>query len=265
MLIGTFLAAAFALVEAPLAVRLLPGLAATLVLPGYAMSVALFPDRDFNTAERLAISFGLSLALIVVVSILISWTPWGFRSAPLTLGLAGTTVGLCVIAEWRRQRTPARPSGLVLPQERPTLRPSLNSVPFPLVTLVFLLALAGSGVALAVFPPARVTEFYALGADGLAENYPHRVVAGRPSALAVGIVNGEGRPTRFRVSVMLDGQTVGAAGPITLDDRGVWRGNLDFAVPVVGSGQELEAVLFKGDSVEPYRLLRLWVDAVPAP
>src|SRR5690349_8068267 len=265
ILVGTLVAAALALVEAPDAIRLLPGLAATLLLPGYALSVALFPDRDFDIPERLALAFGLSLALVVVLSIVISWSPWGFRSTSIVVGIAGTTIALSVIAEWRRRSTTARPMTVASSPGPSTSLPFLASVPFPILTLLVVFGLAASGLALAMFPAPAVTEFFAVGRSGTSEQSPQRVVAGEQSTLGVGIKNGEGRPARFRVAVMVDGQSVGTTGPISLEDREEWRGNVHFTVIAPGPGQRLDVGLYKEDSLAPYRSLRFWVDALPGP
>jgi uncharacterized membrane protein len=262
---GTLVAAALALLDAPDAIRLLPGLAATLLLPGYALSVALFPDRDFDIPERLGLAFGLSLAVVVVLSILISWSSWGFRTTPIILGLTGATIALSVVAEWRRRSTTARPTTAMPSGASSTSLPLLASVPFPVLTLVVVFGLAASGIALAMFPPSGVTEFYAVSGSASSEQSPQQVVAGEQSTLGVGIKNGEGRPARFRVAVTLDGQSVGTTGPISLEDREEWRGNVDFAVTTPGPGQRLDVRLYKEGSLEPYRSLRFWVDALPSP
>jgi uncharacterized membrane protein len=264
VLLGTVVAATLALVGPPDPVRVLPGLAATLFLPGYALSIALFPDAEFDTPERLALAFGLSLALIVVAAILLLWVPWRSEAVPI-VGIAGMTVAFCLVAELRR-RTPGHGSSAqaAIPRDHSALPTGLAGVLFPVFTLVVILALAGGGISLALYPPSRATEFYALGVEGLSEKYPSQVVAGRPSVLNIGIVNGEARPTTFRVDVNLGAETAGTTGPMALDEEEEWRGSVEFVVPSAGVDQQLAVVLYKGDSLEPFRRLRLWVDAAPS-
>ena len=204
----------------PLAVRLLPGLAATLVLPGYAMSVALLPDRDFNTAERLAVSFGLSLALIVVVSILISWTPWGFRSGAPHTGPCGhnrwsvrdhrmATAKNACSTEWSRVTSrSARRASTIIGIFRPV--PARH---FGIPTRVGRLGCRVGSVSSLAHDRVLRTRRRAAWPRTI---HTASLSAGPQEALAVGIVNGEGRPTRFRVSVMLDGQTVGCRPALSL-------------------------------------------------
>ena len=145
-LLGTVVAATLALVGAPDPVRVPPGLAATLFLPGYALSIALFPDAEFDTPERLALAFGLSLALIVVAAILLLWVPWRSEAVPV-VGIAGMTVAFCLVAEWRRRTPGHRSSGqAAIPRDRSALPTVLAGVPFPVFTLVVIFALAGGGI-----------------------------------------------------------------------------------------------------------------------
>jgi uncharacterized membrane protein len=264
VLIGTLVATAFALVGAPEPLRVAPGLAAVLFLPGYALSIALFPEREFDTPERGALAFGLSLAVVAILGIPVLWDPLRFEYLPL-IGLPVATVGFCLVAEWRRRAgysnsMPAAPASGELSRAGARLR----GVPFPVVTLLAIFTLGGATVAYVLFPSAPVTEFYTVEAEGLMQDRPRQITAGEESAIDIGIVHDAATSETYRVTVMIGSDTVGSAGPITFDRAGEWRGTVDFNVPAAGLGQELTAVLYRGDSQEPYRLLRLWIDAAPA-
>lgn len=56
-------------------------------LPGYTFVKVLFPGRELDSIERIALSFGLSLALILPVGLLLNYSPWGLRLVPITLSL----------------------------------------------------------------------------------------------------------------------------------------------------------------------------------
>jgi uncharacterized membrane protein len=68
-------------------------------LPGYAFIKALFPeqlpvktsDKDLDTIERIALSVGMSLALVPMVGLLLNYTPWGIRLTPIVLSLLALT------------------------------------------------------------------------------------------------------------------------------------------------------------------------------
>lgn len=75
-------------------------------LPGYALIKALFPENKTivekqnspDTIERSALSIGLSLALVPIVGLLLNYSPWGIRLAPITLSLLALTLILATVA-----------------------------------------------------------------------------------------------------------------------------------------------------------------------
>jgi hypothetical protein len=73
-----------------------------LFIPGYLAVEALFPNRqELDGLERLALSVGLSLALIPLVGLLLNYTPWGIRLTPIVISLSLLTIGLAVTALYR--------------------------------------------------------------------------------------------------------------------------------------------------------------------
>lgn len=83
-------------------------------LPGYAFIKALFPAslpftkglartldtsrQNLDIIERIALSIGMSLALVPIVGLLLNYTPWGIRLTPITLSLAALTLALATAA-----------------------------------------------------------------------------------------------------------------------------------------------------------------------
>src|SRR5919204_538771 len=83
------------------------GLALALLLPGHALTAAAFPRRDdLEPLERLALSFGLSVATAVLVGLGLSYTPWGAKLLPILLSLALFIVATSATAYYRRRRLP---------------------------------------------------------------------------------------------------------------------------------------------------------------
>src|SRR5207247_2247723 len=87
-------------------------LAILLVLftPGYALVAALFPkNSEVDWIERIALSFGLSIAIIPLLGLLLNFTPWGLRFVPIVVMIALLTLVFGCAAYWRRMRlTPDR-------------------------------------------------------------------------------------------------------------------------------------------------------------
>jgi len=76
-----------------------------LFIPGYVAVEALFPKgRELDGIERLALSVGLSLAMVPLVGLLLNYTPWGIRLDPIMVSLTILTIGLALVAFVRRFR-----------------------------------------------------------------------------------------------------------------------------------------------------------------
>ena len=94
-------------------VRYVLGAIFILWLPGYAFIKALFPvklpiktaDKNLDAIERIALSSGMSLALVPIVGLLLNYTPWGIRLAPITLGLTDLTLIFATAAVARENQS----------------------------------------------------------------------------------------------------------------------------------------------------------------
>jgi hypothetical protein len=76
-----------------------------LFIPGYVAVEALFPKgRELDRIERLALSVGLSLALVPLVGLLLNYTPWGIRLDPIMFSLTTLTIALALVGFARRFR-----------------------------------------------------------------------------------------------------------------------------------------------------------------
>ncbi|MEM3437498.1 MAG: DUF1616 domain-containing protein [Nitrososphaerales archaeon] len=74
-----------------------------LYLPGYSLIEALYPRKeDLEGLERLALSIGLSLAIVPLVGLILNYTPWGIRLEPIIISLAILTSMLALIAALRK-------------------------------------------------------------------------------------------------------------------------------------------------------------------
>ena len=87
---------------AALYLRYVFGSALVLFLPGFALIEALYPKRELDELTRLALSIGLSLALVPLVGLVLNYTPWGIRLLPVSISIAGLTAVLLCVALKRR-------------------------------------------------------------------------------------------------------------------------------------------------------------------
>ncbi|WP_243671324.1 DUF1616 domain-containing protein [Vulcanisaeta sp. JCM 16161] len=76
-----------------------------LFMPGYALVEALYPRGDeLSPLERLALSIGLSLAIVPLIGLVLNYTPWGIRFIPIVVSTNAVTIALLTIALVRKAR-----------------------------------------------------------------------------------------------------------------------------------------------------------------
>jgi len=74
-----------------------------LFLPGYSLIEALYPKKEeLMPLERLALSIGLSLALVPLVGLFLNYTPFGIRLDPVVFSLTFLTLFFMLIASYRK-------------------------------------------------------------------------------------------------------------------------------------------------------------------
>ncbi|MGB9693949.1 MAG: DUF1616 domain-containing protein [Fervidobacterium sp.] len=86
--------------------RYILGAIFVLWLPGYTFIRALFPtksltkksENNLDIVERIALSLGMSLALVPIIGLLLNYTPWGIRLTPIVLSLLALTLVFATIA-----------------------------------------------------------------------------------------------------------------------------------------------------------------------
>ncbi|MHB1417623.1 MAG: DUF1616 domain-containing protein [Chloroflexota bacterium] len=261
--VASLLAAALAASGGPLVLRLPLGLLAVLLLPGYGLSVALFPGRDrLDGIGRVAFAFGSSLAMVIVLALGLNYTPWQLTYGALTASVTVVTLALSALGHWRTRhlRIDAKVR-LRIPRTVLDGGPSRRAV--LIVGAAGLLATLSLALTLAV-PPAPYSEFYMVGEEGLAKDYPRAVEAGVTFGVDVGVANQERSPATYEIEVTAQGRTVANTPSIELAPNETWTGAVSFALSKVGKDQRVDLVLFKGEDRRPYRQLQLWVDVGPA-
>jgi len=85
-------------------IRWLSGSILLFFLPGYALLHLLFPGRkEKSSLERFVLSIGLSLAIIPLIGLILTYTPWSLSSVPVVLCIAAFSIGVlagAVIRKW---------------------------------------------------------------------------------------------------------------------------------------------------------------------
>ena len=107
----------------------------------------------------------------------------------------------------------------------------------------------------------RFTEFYILGTEGKAADYPRELEVGEEAGVTVGIVNHEHEPVSYRVEVRVGGVENNEVGPVVLEHEQKWEGAVSFTPDKAGDNQKVEFILYKGGETVPcLEPLHLWID-----
>ncbi|MBN1933724.1 MAG: DUF1616 domain-containing protein [Anaerolineae bacterium] len=257
-------------------VRLALGLTFVLFVPGYALQATVFPrDGELDGPERWALSFGLSIAVIPPLALILDRLPWGIRLWPIVIGEGLLIAVFSVAALWRRKRLPPEaryginvkinPKGWWGAQDR------INRVLYGVLAGTLVMAIIStSAIVIRPKPGDFFTEFYILGEEGLAELYPREAAPGEMLSVTMGLHNLERNAHTYRVEIWAvdiweNRQVqVGAAGPFELAREQRVEQPVTWAMPWTGQDQQVEFRLFsdiqKDATDQPYRLLRLWLN-----
>ncbi|MCW3999768.1 MAG: DUF1616 domain-containing protein [Candidatus Bathyarchaeota archaeon] len=86
-------------------VRYVLGGVFVLFLPGFMLISALYPrSEELDMLERVALSIGLSLALVPLVGLGLNYTPWGIRLEPIVASMALLVEALALATVTRKFR-----------------------------------------------------------------------------------------------------------------------------------------------------------------
>jgi uncharacterized membrane protein len=213
-------------------VRVLFAIALVAILPGYALTTAIFVRYPLGFAEKVAFSCGLSLGLAAVGGLLLHFTRWGLQSASWIVLLGGITL----IA-----------NGLALARIRPTAKVDLSVIHVPLrLHQILLIALAGvvmTGAYLTARagaenrPVPRYTQVWVLWADET------------QTEITLGIHNHEAVPRQYRLQLSTRQGQVHEWPVVTLAAGETWHASYTPSPPI-SEADFIMATLYRLDIPE---------------
>ena len=244
--------------------RIILGLPFLLFFPGYTLVVALFAKKEaIGSIERVALSFGLSIAVVPLIGLVLNYTPLGVRVEPVLYSVA-LFIFITSIITWLRRRQLPEPErfGIEFQMRLPGWGGgSWDKMLSIILTLTILGALGTLGYAIARPKIGeRFTEFYIEGLGGEAADYPEELVVGEEGKVIIAIINREHETITYRVEVVIDGVKNNGVGPVTLDHDGEWEEIVGFTPGRAGDNQKVEFLLYRQGQSDVYQRLHLWVD-----
>ncbi len=243
--------------------RIVLGLPFVLFSPGYILITALFPRKEnLSDIERIALSFGLSLAVVPLNGLVLNYLPWGINLTSILYSLSIFII-LTSVAAWLRQRKLSE-------DEKFSVRISFGSWSGQnllgkvlSVVLVFtVIGLLGVIVYTIAVPRTsdQYTEFYVLNMEGKATNYTDELRPGETGYVILGVINHERQVVSYTIEIQIDGKTSDTVGPMTLEHEEKRESVVEFKPQKIGARQKVEFLLFRDESNEPYLRLHLWIN-----
>lgn len=248
--------------------RIIFGLCLVLFFPGYTLLSAIFPKkRDLSGVERIALSFGLSIAVVPLIGLILNYTLWGITLYPILISITGFILACSAVA-WRRQlRLPLEERFSITFSFKLPQWAGMGKLDKALSVGLAIAIVASLGFLAYVIaqpkPSEKFAEFYVLGPEGKAENYPRELMVGEEATVILGIVNHEHQPTSYRVEIDINGNRDKELAIGILADEEKWEQEVSFVLDETGLNQKVEFWLYKGEETEPClkEPLQLYIDA----
>lgn len=250
--------------------RLVLTLIAVLAVPGYFWQIALFPRRSsLESWERSALVVGLSASSIPPLAMVLDGLLHVSLHVETILAAVTIWTGFGILAAYARRRA-------VPADHRFHVRFAAARLSVRLrrdrtgALLIAGLALATGVWALALLltynaqgPGRSFTEFYVLGTESLAQNYPSALRVGSPTLLTTTVINRESHAAQYVVMARIADQVLGQSDPVTV----AAGASADLTVTVLPLAKDtdvpLDLDLMRDGQTGVYRRLRLWVDVLP--
>jgi uncharacterized membrane protein len=251
-----------------LLIRVGLGLMTMFFVSGYLFQAALLPKRNaVSLSERLILSFGLSIAIIPPLAVLINLSQWGMRYETVTIGYLFVILLLYFISLFRKYSLPKEErsrfdiainpkrtwSGLTA-TSRKLGKLFIAATSIGLLTGIFIFTIPRSD--------QYFTEFFLLGQNGRAQEYPNQVLLGESINIVVGISNQEKIAGNYRVEIQQGETSLSQTGPYFLQKGQEIQDIIQFTPQSAGNNVEIRFLLFLDSGVSPYRQLSLYLNVI---
>jgi uncharacterized membrane protein len=193
--------------------RIMISLPMIIFIPGYLSVFALFPskktEKGLEDVERIALSIGVSMAIVPLIGLILINTPWGIGLLPIvfSLELFAFIVGFIALYRWLHTSPEDRyrlTINVTLTKQETKGDKILTAI------LVFFIIIAVGLVVYVISTPKQgehFTEFYILGPSHIASDYPSNLTIGKNTSVILGIINHEYTPVNYTIEVWLSNQS----------------------------------------------------------
>lgn len=235
-------------------------------LPGYTLTAALYPRKqEINFTERIGLSLMISLLTTLLLGIILNYFGFSDILRSIITFSAILTIIATTLAYARRLKISSNERfDLELTESWKNLKESLwnkGSGKLSVILIFLLLASVVATIYLIAYPnPGEsFTEFYLLGPNGKAADYPTNLTAGETGNVTIGIVNHEHQNTSYKIVITSNGKELNEIN-ITLNNEEKQEIPYNFTVSDT-STKKIEFLVYKlPDENNVYLSTRLWVN-----
>jgi uncharacterized membrane protein len=79
-----------------------------LFLPGYTVIELLLQKKALGRIEKIALSIGLSMAIVPAIGLVVNFTPWGLALTPVVLALTLPIIAFLIMSRYAKFSYPSR-------------------------------------------------------------------------------------------------------------------------------------------------------------
>ncbi len=219
-----------------------------LVLPGYALTCALFPKRALGILECVVFSLALSLVIVILGGLTLNWMPFGLHTRSWSVLLSGITLIASTVALIRRRGQYISASAWLRVDLGLNFRQGLL---LGLAAIVVCGAGAVSYRGAAQQPFPGFTQLWILPAGE----------ASTKNTIRLGVSNMELTAMEYNLSVNMDGKVVKVWPSIYLKLNEKWEATLVLPQTTHTRTVRVEALLYQTRApTKIYRHVVLWLD-----
>jgi uncharacterized membrane protein len=238
-----------------------------LFLPGYSLLTVLFPRKnDFKIKKRLVLSFMVSILITLLIGVILNYIPFEAGITQVLISVSIFTLIMQPISFFRRRQV-FESFSLDLAEIFNRFKSSFKAksqrdkiISIVLIVFIFVAVFTTVYIILSPKEGEKFTEFYLLGPDGKAYNYPTNLTVNQIGTVYPGIVNHEASDTNYEVIVRFNGAVLKNYN-ISLENDEKMEIPLTFRASNQGQNQKLEFFLYKlPDNKNVYRYLFLQID-----
>ncbi|HEY50381.1 MAG TPA: DUF1616 domain-containing protein, partial [Dehalococcoidia bacterium] len=217
--------------------RVILGFLFVAFIPGYSLLAVIFPRRnEISLTTKMALSIGLSIVISTLVGLILAFSPAGIELHSFLFAISAFVLILAGLAWYIRHKTGSTREfsisfHLALAGLAGLYRGERKRYFFLYCVLLTLILLSSASMGYLLARPAETppsTEFYILGVNEEADDYPVYLSPGEKGEILVNIINRENQPMDYRLEIYVSGKKQKELFPIPLAPGEKWQRYVEF-------------------------------------